>query len=289
MKINQIIFDFDGVIINSHKVKSKAFYHVFKDYGKNKAQKAMKYHLKNTGVSRFIKFKYILKKIIKININKKILKDLDRRFNNFTEKKIKKLKPSKSLNDFLKTENKKINFYISSGTPQKQLPSLLKNIKLGKYFKKVYGSPDNKIQHIKKILKDLDRKFNNFTEKKIKKLKPSKSLNDFLKTENKRINFYISSGTPQKQLPSLLKNIKLTKYFEKVYGSPDNKVQHIKKILKKNSSTIFVGDSLEDFLSANKMNIKFFLKVNSENKFLQKKNIQKIYNFKNFKLKLSNL
>jgi len=210
MKINQIIFDFDGVIINSHKVKSRAFYHVFKDYGKNKAQKAMKYHLKNTGVSRFVKFKYILKKIIKIKINKK-------------------------------------------------------------------------------ILKDLDRKFNNFTEKKIKKLKPSKSLNDFLKTENKRINFYISSGTPQKQLPSLLKNIKLTKYFEKVYGSPDNKVQHIKKILKKNSSTIFVGDSLEDFLSANKMNIKFFLKVNSENKFLQKKNIQKIYNFKNFKLKLSNL
>ena len=30
-----IIFDFDGVIINSHKIKTNAFHEVFKDYGNN--------------------------------------------------------------------------------------------------------------------------------------------------------------------------------------------------------------------------------------------------------------
>ena len=29
-----IIFDFDGVIINSHKIKTKAFFLTFKSYGK---------------------------------------------------------------------------------------------------------------------------------------------------------------------------------------------------------------------------------------------------------------
>ena len=36
----QIIFDFDGVIINSHKIKTKAFYEIFKSYGKKIATKA---------------------------------------------------------------------------------------------------------------------------------------------------------------------------------------------------------------------------------------------------------
>ena len=54
----QIIFDFDGVILNSHKVKTSAFYYIFKEFGKRKALKAQKYHLKNVGISRIKKFKY---------------------------------------------------------------------------------------------------------------------------------------------------------------------------------------------------------------------------------------
>ena len=39
-----IIFDFDGVILNSHKIKTKAFYKIFESYGKNIANKAIKFH-----------------------------------------------------------------------------------------------------------------------------------------------------------------------------------------------------------------------------------------------------
>ena len=58
-----LVFDFDGVIINSHKIKTLAFYNIFKFYGKNFGLKAKKYHLKNIGKPRYIKFKFILKKI----------------------------------------------------------------------------------------------------------------------------------------------------------------------------------------------------------------------------------
>ena len=43
----QIIFDFDGVILNSHIVKARGFYEIFKIFGKNKAKKAKQYHLIN--------------------------------------------------------------------------------------------------------------------------------------------------------------------------------------------------------------------------------------------------
>lgn len=66
-----IIFDFDGVIINSHKVKTLAFYDIFKIYGKPYALNAKKFHLKHIGKSRYFKFKHILRNILKTNITKK--------------------------------------------------------------------------------------------------------------------------------------------------------------------------------------------------------------------------
>jgi beta-phosphoglucomutase-like phosphatase (HAD superfamily) len=69
-----IIFDFDGVILNSHKIKTKAFYKIFESYGKNIANKAVKFHKQNIGKSRYFKFKFILQNIIKKkNIKERII------------------------------------------------------------------------------------------------------------------------------------------------------------------------------------------------------------------------
>ena len=83
-----IIFDFDGVIISSHKAKTEAFYEIFKSYGKNVAKKAKKFHERNIGKSRFFKFKFILKKILNKNITKSELAKLDKNFDTFVQKKL---------------------------------------------------------------------------------------------------------------------------------------------------------------------------------------------------------
>ena len=97
-----IIFDFDGVIINSHKIKTKAFFLTFKSYGKTIANDSQKFHEKNIGKSRYYKFKFIFKKYLKKKIKKNEIKILDENYDNFTKNKIQKLKPSKHLLDFLK-------------------------------------------------------------------------------------------------------------------------------------------------------------------------------------------
>ena len=120
-----IIFDFDGVIVNSHKIKTKAFFETFKSYGKKIANASQKFHKKNIGRSRYYKFKFILRKYLKKEIKKKEIKILDQKFENFTKNKIEKLKPSKHLIDFLKKNKKVYNFYISTGTPQKKIIKIL--------------------------------------------------------------------------------------------------------------------------------------------------------------------
>ncbi len=189
-----IIFDFDGVILNSHKIKTLAFHNIFKVYGEKNALKAKKIHLKNVGKSRYFKFKFILKNILKIQLTKK-----------------------------------KLSF--------------------------------------------LDKKFDNFIKKKIKKIEPSNYLIKFLKKKNNKVNFYVSTATPQEKITKILKEKNLLKYFKKVYGSPSTKKEHIRKIIKNKQMSIFIGDSYEDFKAANDSKIKFILKINSENLSIRKKNV----------------
>ena len=58
------VFDCDGVILNSNEYKSEAFFKSTLKYGKENA-KNLRYHIKNGGISRNIKFKYFLKQFSK--------------------------------------------------------------------------------------------------------------------------------------------------------------------------------------------------------------------------------
>ncbi|EJT2953629.1 HAD hydrolase-like protein, partial [Campylobacter coli] len=42
--IKNIIFDFDGVILDSVELKTQAFAELFKEFPKNKVQELVKYH-----------------------------------------------------------------------------------------------------------------------------------------------------------------------------------------------------------------------------------------------------
>lgn len=152
-KIN-IIFDFDGVIINSHVTKTLAFYNIFKVYGKNIALKVKKFHLKNIGKSRYFKFRYIFKNILRLKLTNQKIKSLDKNFDIFLQKKINKMTPSKTLINFLEKKNRVWNLYISTGTPRTKIMKILKKKNLFIYFKKVYGSPSSKSYHINKINKN---------------------------------------------------------------------------------------------------------------------------------------
>ena len=59
-KYQNLIFDCDGVILNSNKIKTNAFFAVALPYGQTAAQALVDYHLQNGGISRYRKFEYFL-------------------------------------------------------------------------------------------------------------------------------------------------------------------------------------------------------------------------------------
>ena len=52
-----LVFDFDGVILDSNHIKDETFFVLYKKYGKKFSNYVLNHHKKNRGISRFEKFK----------------------------------------------------------------------------------------------------------------------------------------------------------------------------------------------------------------------------------------
>ena len=58
-----LIFDCDGIVLNSNKIKTEAFKEVVYQYGNEAAEELVKYHVMNGGISRYEKFNYFFETI----------------------------------------------------------------------------------------------------------------------------------------------------------------------------------------------------------------------------------
>ena len=65
-----IIWDFDGVIIDSSEIRIFAFREILKDYPIDKVDKLIDFHKINDGLSRYVKIDYFFSDIINQRINK---------------------------------------------------------------------------------------------------------------------------------------------------------------------------------------------------------------------------
>ena len=148
-----IILDCDGVILNSNKLKTLAFRKTLSSYDKNLVDSFINYHTKNGGISRYVKFNYFLKNILK----KKEYQDeyllLIKRFKKLLLNDLIKSKVDSYLIDFFK-KNKSKSFYVLSGGDEEELKYVFKKKKLIKYFHGIYGSPKDKETIIKKFFLD---------------------------------------------------------------------------------------------------------------------------------------
>lgn len=59
-----LVFDCDGVILNSNRVKTKAFYNAALPYGEAAARRLVEYHMEHGGISRYKKFEFFLASIV---------------------------------------------------------------------------------------------------------------------------------------------------------------------------------------------------------------------------------
>ena len=151
--IKVVIFDFDGVIIESNNVKKKAFEFIFSQFPKQ-FKLMMEFHHQNVSKSRYYKFDHLLKVLGKqedVDYRKNIAKD----FSEFILTEMKNVKLVSGAQFFLDKVKSKLPIYLASVTPEDELRLILEEKSLDKYFVKAYGCPPwNKPDAIRDILKN---------------------------------------------------------------------------------------------------------------------------------------
>lgn len=151
-----IIWDFDGVIVESNSIREKGFREIFKNYTANNINDLLEYHNKNGGLSRYHKIAYFYNEVLKKEISTEKVNKYAADFSAIMLEEMKNpiILIEETL-EFLKENYKKVDFYIASGSDQKELRILCKSLKIDIYFKQIFGSPTDKNTLVKNIIEDV--------------------------------------------------------------------------------------------------------------------------------------
>ncbi len=146
-----LIFDCDGVILNSNFIKGKCFYEAAITYGQRSAQELIDYHRSIGGVSRVKKFEYFIENILPKN---EIYVDNPKHhLNNLLEVyriTLKKLMYKCKVSPYLKPLREICldqKWIIISGADQDELLSNMETKSVSNYFNGgIYGGPRDKLE-----------------------------------------------------------------------------------------------------------------------------------------------
>ncbi len=150
--IHAIIFDFDGVILDSVSIKSDAFAEIYRPHGTEIEQKALAYHHQHGGISRYVKFKHLHQTLLGKTLSEAEIEHFAQKYADLVKNKVIKCPMIHGIHDFLEKYHQKIDFFVSSGTPQAELREITLARNLNRFFKVIYGSPDQKPAHIERII-----------------------------------------------------------------------------------------------------------------------------------------
>ena len=153
-KYKTIVFDCDGVILDSNKIKSQAFYDVAIEFGEQAAKQLLDYHIQRGGISRFLKFEWFVKTVLKKEDYEGLVSILLQKYADIIERELLLCSIAESL-DIFREKTKYADWMVVSGGKQEELISLFTKRKINHYFNKgIFGSPDSKNTIIEREIKN---------------------------------------------------------------------------------------------------------------------------------------
>ena len=148
-----IFWDFDGVIMDSMPVRNRGFEIVLKEFPNEQVELLMQFHLKNGGLSRYVKFRHFFEEIRGEKITEEEIKEWAQKFSGIMRKEL--VQPALLIEDslnFIKGNYKKFNMHVVSGSDGEELRYLCEKLEISLYFISINGSPVPKKELVHKLL-----------------------------------------------------------------------------------------------------------------------------------------
>lgn len=159
--IEVIFWDFDGVILDSNKVRDQGFIEVLKEFPDHDVDQLLLFHKANGGLSRYVKFRYFFEKIRNEEVSQEIIMRYAEEFSIIMKRLLidKKLLIQETI-QYIDQNYNQYAMHIVSGSDQQELRFLCHELGIDHYFRSIQGSPTPKTDIIYTLIKsnDLNKK-----------------------------------------------------------------------------------------------------------------------------------
>ena len=149
-KISSVIFDCDGVILDSNSLKTQVFELVLTKFDVNASviNQFVSFHKQFGGISRYVKFKKLFE-FMDLEFDQVIYDRLLIEFSDLCLEKYKECDLTPHCLEVLGDLKKNgIKLYVVSGSDEHELRLVFKYKKLERFFEKIYGSPKTKLDSL---------------------------------------------------------------------------------------------------------------------------------------------
>jgi phosphoglycolate phosphatase-like HAD superfamily hydrolase len=145
------IFDFDGVIKESVRVKSKAFVQLYEAEGIAFQKRVEEHHLTNGGISRYVKFK-VWNEWLGRSTSTETIETLAQKFSQLVVDNVIAAPYVSGAQDSIHSAKKNALSFIATGTPDNEIDEIMDRLDLTSSFNEVHGSSRKKPEIVKDIL-----------------------------------------------------------------------------------------------------------------------------------------
>lgn len=150
--IKVIVFDFDGVLADSNRIKNDAWFDVFSDLSENEKQVAFEVFPKVQDRTRYV----ILDEVFKAlgyteDHRKEQIRIRAANYNAITQVGIARNGLVDGARELLEGLSKKYHLYLNSSTPIEALNETVDMLDIRNYFSGIYGRPETKESALEKI------------------------------------------------------------------------------------------------------------------------------------------
>ena len=150
--LDAVLFDFDGVLIESMDVKTEAFRQLFSDYPKH-VDAVVALHEAHGGISRYVKFEMIYRDVLRQPLSAELKAKLGRRFAEIVVDQVVACPMVEGAKEVLEALAPLLPLCVVSGTPQDELVEIIGRRGLADYFDAIQGSPRGKSEIIGELLR----------------------------------------------------------------------------------------------------------------------------------------
>lgn len=154
MPLKCLVFDCDGVLLDSVPVKTRAFARLAEPYGPEARDRFVMFHTVHGGISRYRKFEWFFREILGREITPDESRDWGEKFSEYALDEVRKCEMIPGALETLKAWRGKLPMYVCSGTPREELGVVLTERGLASYFSDIYGSPPAKAQLLELIIRE---------------------------------------------------------------------------------------------------------------------------------------